>query len=58
MVEHWPVRELTHQHDPAEMIEAIIEVIEAEQPPYRTVRPAAAEEMARREQLAEWELIV
>ena len=58
VVEHWPVRELTHQHDPAEMIEAIIEVIEAEQPPYRTVRPAAAEEMARREQLAEWELIV
>nr|WP_314431639.1 hypothetical protein [uncultured Brevundimonas sp.] len=49
---------MTHQHDPAEMIEAIIEVIEAEQPPYRTVRPAAAEEMARREQLAEWELIV
>ena len=56
VVDHWPVRELTHQHDPAEMIEAMIEVIEAEHPAYRTVRPAVAEEMARREQLEEWEL--
>lgn len=56
VVDHWPVRELTHQHDPAEMIAAMIEVIEAEHPPYRTVRPAVAEEMARREQHEEWEL--
>lgn len=56
VVDHWPMRELTHQHDPAEMIAAMIDVIEAEHPPYRTVRPAAAEEMARREQREEWEL--
>lgn len=29
VVAHWPVRELNRQHDPAEMIEAMIEVIEA-----------------------------
>ena len=55
VVAHWPVRELNHQHDPQEMIEAIINVIEAEQPPYRTVRPAVAEEMVRREQAEAWE---
>lgn len=54
VVKHWPVRELNHQHDPAEMIEAMIGVIEAEHPPYRTVRPASAEEMVRREQQEEW----
>jgi len=58
VVEHWPVRELTHQHDPAEMIAAMIEVIEADHPPYRTVRPQAALDMARREQAEEWELTV
>ena len=55
VVAHWPVRELNHQHDPQEMIEAIINVIEAEQPPYRTVRPAVAEEMVRHEQAEAWE---
>jgi NAD(P)-dependent dehydrogenase (short-subunit alcohol dehydrogenase family) len=55
VVEHWPVRELNRQHDPAEMIAAIIEVIEAEKPRYRTVRPASAEEMVRREQQETWE---
>lgn len=55
VVEHWPVRELTRQHDPAEMIVAIIEVIEAEKPRYRTVRPASAEEMVRKEQQEAWE---
>lgn len=55
VVAHWPVRELNHQHDPQEMIETIIDVIEAEQPPYRTVRPAVAEEMVRREQAEAWE---
>lgn len=54
VVEHWPVRELDRQHDPAEMIAAIIEVIEAEKPRYRTVRPASAEEMVRREQQETW----
>lgn len=55
VVEHWPVRELNRQHDPAEMIATIIEVIEAEKPRYRTVRPASAEEMVRREQQETWE---
>jgi len=58
VVEHWPVRELNRQHDPAEMIAAMVEVIEAENPPYRTVRPAVAEEMVRREQAEVWDLKV
>lgn len=58
VVGHWPVRELTHQHDPAEMIEAIIEVIEAEHPPYRTVRPASAEAMVRKEQQDAWSTLI
>ena len=58
VVEHWPVRELNRQHDPAEMIAAMVEVIEADHPPYRTVRPAAAEEMARKEQVEAWDLKV
>ena len=33
----------------------IIEVIEAEHPPYRTVRPASAEEMVRKEQQEAWD---
>lgn len=58
VVAHWPVRELGHQHDPVQMISAMIEVIEAEHPLYRTVRPASAEEMARREQQEEWTISV
>ncbi|WP_312733583.1 SDR family oxidoreductase [Brevundimonas sp.] len=54
VVEHWPVHELDKQHDPAEMIEAIIGVIEAEHPPYRTVRPESAEAMVKREQDEVW----
>jgi len=54
VVAHWPVRALDRQHDPAEMIEAIIGVIEADDPPYRTVRPAGAEEMVRKEQAEIW----
>lgn len=54
VVAHWPVRELDKQHDPAEMIAAIISVIEAAHPPYRTVRPASAEDMVRREQEETW----
>ena len=55
VMDHWPVRELTHPADPAEMIAAMIDVITAEHPPYRTVLPKAAEDMARREQAEEWE---
>lgn len=58
VVAHWPVRELNRQHDPAEMIAAMIEVIEAEHPPYRTVRPASAEQMVRDEQAAAWTITV
>jgi len=58
VVEHWPVRELNRQHDPAEMTAAMIEVIEMDNPPYRTVLPAAAEKMAREEQEAVWGLRV
>lgn len=56
VVAHWPVRELNRQHDPAEMIAAMIEVIEAEHPPYRTVRPASAEDMVRKEQEEAWSI--
>lgn len=55
VVAHWPVRELNRQHDPAEMIEAIIDIIEADNPPYRTVRPTSAEEMVRKEQADIWD---
>lgn len=55
VVDHWPIRELSAQHDPAEMIAAMIDVIEADNPPYRTVRPALAEDMVKREQQEIWE---
>ncbi|MBN9582285.1 MAG: SDR family oxidoreductase [Afipia sp.] len=55
VVAHWPVRELNRQHDPADMIEAMIDVIEADNPRYRTVRPASAEEMVKKEQADIWE---
>ena len=58
VMDHWPVRELTRQADPAEMIAAMIEVLTAEHPPYRTCLPAAAEAMARREQAEEWDKTV
>ena len=48
------VRELA-QPMSFEMIAAMIGVITAEHPPYRTVLPKAAEDMARREQAEEWE---
>ncbi|WP_440466144.1 SDR family oxidoreductase [Pseudomonas sp. YH-1] len=54
VVQHWPVRELNRQHDPAEMIQAIVEVIAAQKPAYRTVRPASAMEMVKQEQLEIW----
>ncbi|MBN9063850.1 MAG: short-chain dehydrogenase [Rhizobiales bacterium 65-9] len=55
VVAHWPVRELNRQHDPADMIEAMIDVIETDNPRYRTVRPASAEEMVKKEQADIWE---
>ncbi len=55
VVDHWPVRELNRQHDPAEMIAAMIDVIEADSPPYRTVRPASAEDMVKQEQAEIWQ---
>ncbi|WP_029087211.1 SDR family oxidoreductase [Brevundimonas aveniformis] len=58
VVDHWPVRELNRQHDPVEMVATMVEVIEAEHPAYRTVRPAVAEEMVRREQAEVWDLKV
>ncbi|WP_085727259.1 SDR family oxidoreductase [Pseudomonas sp. R37(2017)] len=54
VVTHWPVRELNRQHDPAEMIKAIVAVIEQDKPAYRTVRPASAEEMVKKEQADVW----
>ena len=33
----------------------MIDVITSDHPPYRTVLPKAAEDMARREQAEEWE---
>ena len=54
VVDHWPVRELNRQHDPAEMIAAMVEVIEADNPPYRTVRPQSAQDMVLAEQAEVW----
>ncbi len=54
-IDHWPVRELNRQADPAEMVAAMIDVITSDHPPYRTVLPKAAEEMARRQQQEEWD---
>jgi NAD(P)-dependent dehydrogenase (short-subunit alcohol dehydrogenase family) len=54
LVDHWPVRELSAQHDPVEMITAIIDVIEANSPLYRTVRPDIAANMVKQEQQDIW----
>ncbi|QHG68199.1 SDR family NAD(P)-dependent oxidoreductase [Pseudomonas putida] len=54
IVAHWPLRELDRQHDPAEMINAIAAVIEEDKPAYRTVRPASAEAMVKKEQSDVW----
>lgn len=43
VMEHWPVRELTRQADPAEMIAAMIRVLTEANPPYRTVLPKATD---------------
>ncbi|SDD93092.1 hypothetical protein SAMN05216345_12213 [Cupriavidus sp. YR651] len=51
-------RPLNNQHDPQEMIDAMIEVIAADSHRYRTVKPESAAEMVRREQTDEWDVIV
>ena len=51
---HWPIRQLTHQDDPAERVAAIIDVIEAKTPLYRTIRPQGAEDMVKQEQHEVW----
>ncbi|WQO70636.1 SDR family oxidoreductase (plasmid) [Sinorhizobium medicae] len=58
VMQHWPKRALTNQHDPQEMIDAIVTIITADSHSYRTIRPAAAEEMVRREQAEEWNVQV
>jgi NAD(P)-dependent dehydrogenase (short-subunit alcohol dehydrogenase family) len=55
IVEHWPVRALSGQADPTEMIDAIVEVILNERPPYRTMRPLSAITLAKDEQAAIWD---
>lgn len=55
VMEHWPVRELKNQYDPAEMIAGIIEVITADTPPFRTLLPANVAERVREEQAAAWD---
>ncbi|SOY55466.1 SDR family oxidoreductase [Cupriavidus taiwanensis] len=51
-------RPLNNQHDPQEMIDAMIDVITAASHRYRTIKPDSAAEMVRREQADEWGVIV
>jgi NAD(P)-dependent dehydrogenase (short-subunit alcohol dehydrogenase family) len=55
VMDHWPVRELTRQSNPAEMIEAMIDVITAAAPPFRTVLPHAVAERVKAEQADVWD---
>jgi NAD(P)-dependent dehydrogenase (short-subunit alcohol dehydrogenase family) len=57
MVAHWPKREPARQHDPAEMIDAIVEVIEADVTLYHAVRSAVAEQLVCDEQAAAWQRV-
>lgn len=54
-IKHWPPRELNNQHDPQEMVDAMIEVISSNSHNYRTVKPESAVEMIKQEQSIEWE---
>ncbi len=45
---------LANQNDPQEMIDAMVEVIPAEEHLYRTMRPAEAVEQAKQSQETEW----
>ncbi|NVK43791.1 MAG: SDR family oxidoreductase [Oceanospirillaceae bacterium] len=54
VVAHWPKRPLDKQHDPQEMIDAMIEVIASDHHAYRTVKPKAAEDMVKQEQSEIW----
>ncbi len=58
VMQHWPVRELKNQHDPAEMIAAMIEVLTAEKPAFRTVLPARTADRVRNEQREVWDWTV
>lgn len=51
-------RPLNNQHDPQEMIDAMIDVITAASNRYRAITPDSAAEMVRREQADEWGVIV
>lgn len=58
VMEHWPVRELKNQYDPAEMVQAMVAVLTTENPPFRTVLPAHVAERVREEQAAAWDWTV
>lgn len=47
-------RALNNQHDPQEMIDAMIDIITAASHRYRTITPDSAAEMVRREQADKW----
>lgn len=55
VVAHWPVRALSGQADPAEMIAAMADAILMENPPYRTMRPLSAIALTQEEQAASWD---
>lgn len=58
VMEHWPVREMKNQYDPAEMIEAMIRVLTDEKPAFRTVLPAKIVERIRVERDEAWDWTV
>ncbi|MBW0147354.1 SDR family oxidoreductase [Marinobacter arenosus] len=57
-IDHWQTRPLNKQHDPVEMIDAIVDVLVSDNHRYRTVKPASAEKMAREQQAEEWDIDV
>lgn len=54
VMEHWPVRELKNQYDPAEMVEAMIRVLTEAKPAFRTVLPAKIVDRIRAERDEAW----
>lgn len=50
VMDHWPLRELSRQSDPEEMITAMIDVIANAHPPFRTVLPSAVAKRVQAEQ--------
>jgi hypothetical protein len=51
-------RPLSHQHEPQQVIEAVVTLIAADAHAYRTGKPQTAEDMVKREQAEEWEMKV